>query len=200
MFIESLERRQLLSAGATYDLATHTVFVTGTNGDDQISAGGSGWGTAATVNGVTSRFMWLFDYIQVDRIVIDGLAGNDHIAYSDDRGAGLGVRQVLIRGGAGDDTIDATYEWTPNLLIDAGKGNDTISYAVGPHGTYGGNVSLLGGNGDDIIDVHRFSDTQLLADGGNGNDRITVATVEGAPPSIPATCIGGRGNDILTAD
>jgi Ca2+-binding RTX toxin-like protein len=111
-----------------------TVTVNGTAGDDQIRVVSSG--ASVVVNGLPAQVT-----------ISDAEPGND---------------TLVINGGAGNDTIDASalQAGQINLTIDGGDGNDII---VGSQG----NDTLLGGDGNDTVTGGRGSDVAFL---GAGND------------------------------
>lgn len=95
----------------------------------------------ATINGVEQRF----PFGSVQRIVINGLGGDDTIK------SGLGMR-IAYNGAIGG---------LPQF-IDGGDGNDTITGG-------GGNDSIDGGNGDDVIYGGEGND---WLNGGAGNNKL----------------------------
>jgi hypothetical protein len=181
--IEGLELRQLLSAV----LGTNgTLTVTGTGGNDQIQVeysthGLSSDSTADTVivNGVSQAF----DVPAVKSIVVNALAGNDSVIVTgrvDDFQAGAEAVNVSVSGGDGNDTITVNITSEPDsspatsAYIDAGAGNDSISYAS----TYA--ATLHGGDGNDTI--RASSDDQVLhvaMYGDNGDDQFIAGNYDG---------------------
>jgi Ca2+-binding RTX toxin-like protein len=127
-------------------------------------------------------------------------------------------------GGAGNDALDATVtlqggdirerDVTAEVLLDGGRGNDTINAVANVLRPTFGNVAattrVLGGSGDDIIDA--VADTRGAVvtdnfamnsvDGGSGDDHIR-AQVETEHQGFAATASnvlnGGDGNDVLDA-
>jgi Ca2+-binding RTX toxin-like protein len=75
-----------------------------------------------------------------------------------------GVENLVIKAGAGDDTITASngLSTLTALTIDGGSGNDTITGGDG-------NDTLIGGDGDDVVNGGRGNDIALL---GSGNDQF----------------------------
>ncbi len=122
----SLVRIDLSAAGGGSDGQADTVTVNGTSGDDVIIITRSG--SVVTVQGLGAEVQVLgFD--GTDRLIINGLAGNDVIEATGFDGS----FQFIGNGGAGDD-----------VLI-GGNGADILS------GGDGDDV-LLGGDGLDILD------------------------------------------------
>ena len=87
--------------------------------------------------------------------------------------SGLGVSQIRISGGSGNDSIQVDQSITLFVAIYGGTGNDTI-IALGPGGSFlfgePGNDTILGGEGSDCIDGGLGSDS---LDGGGGDDRLS---------------------------
>ncbi|HEX2972916.1 MAG TPA: calcium-binding protein [Tepidisphaeraceae bacterium] len=131
------------------------------------------------INGTTERF----DQNQVDRIVINGLAGDDTINGLDSayrivavNGSAAGPAQ-FIDGGEGNDNITV---YSGNNSIAGGDGADTITGGTG-------NDSIDGGNGNDVI---RGNAGRNVLSGGEGNDGITGG-------SNADTLLGNAGDDTL---
>lgn len=127
---------------------------------------------------------------QVERIVVDGGEGNDTISIASDLtlpveirgGAGndtleAGGGPATLLGGAGDDTLKAT---THGALLDGGVGHDTLrggglgDTLQGGSGAdtlfgAGGADQLDGGDGDDILHGDDGNDTLV---GGQGRDTL----------------------------
>ncbi len=118
----------LSGVGGAGDAQADTVIVNATNGDDVIFL--SMQDGDLVVNGLASRIVIRGFEAANDRIVINGLAGDDVIEAS---GLPAGVMQLTANGGAGND-----------VLI-GGAGNDTLL------GGDGDDV-LIGGLGLDILD------------------------------------------------
>ncbi|MGE5611801.1 MAG: calcium-binding protein, partial [Bacillota bacterium] len=184
---EQLEARQLLSAV----LENGTLTITGTDEADSIvveerfatiTGTSTDPGTIlvhwvgirlehvliAKVNGVEQRF----SYDDVQRIVINGLGGDDTIdsvqtmdvAFN---GSRTGLPQ-LIYGGDGNDTITGGRG---NDSIDGGDGNDVIRGGGGNDEITGGSGAdtLLGNAGDDTLRGGEGNDS---LDGGEGDNRL----------------------------
>jgi len=138
-----------------------TVIINGTAGDDKISVVGSG--SSIVVNGLAAQ------------VTINGVeAGND---------------SLVINGGAGNDTIDASKLHTglANLTLNGGDGNDTIIGSAGNDTVIGGrgnDTALLGagndtfvwnpGDGSDVVEGQGGTDT-LQFNGANISENIDIS-------------------------
>lgn len=185
-FIEQLESRQMLAASP--------LDIRGTNGDDQIrialtaAVGNLQPGTIdVTVNGITRTV----NLVDISRINISGLKGNDSIIVDETNGR---VQVPLnVNGGDGNDSI-ATG--SGNDSVTGGNGDDTIFTGAGNDTARGdnNNDSIDGGTGADRIDGGKGNDTLQGNDGadsvlgGDGDDRING----GAGPDV---LTGGKGID-----
>jgi Ca2+-binding RTX toxin-like protein len=120
------------------DGATDTVTVNGTGGNDSIKVVSSG--TSINVNGLPAQ------------VTIAGAeAAND---------------QLVVKGGAGDDTIDASglKAGQVNLTLDGGDGNDLIKGSAG-------NDLVIGGRGNDVAQLGAGDDT-FVWNPGDGSDTV----------------------------
>jgi Ca2+-binding RTX toxin-like protein len=160
-----------------------TVIVNGTAGDDHIVVSTSG--NSATVTGLATQVSLTGAELANDRLLIDGLGGNDTLTFRAGGGGEIdvfldgtrvGVNQVgstmvtdlanvenlVINGTGGDDVFRGQngIAALTNLTINGGAGNDTI---------FGGDGAdiLNGGDGNDAVAGGRGSDTALL---GSGDD------------------------------
>jgi Ca2+-binding RTX toxin-like protein len=116
----------LAAAGGGGDGQVDTIVVNATNGDDAISVSNNNG--VVTVSGLAAA-VTISGFEATDRIVINGLAGDDVIEAS-----GLGTAMLFTAdGGDGDD-----------ILI-GGDGADTLSGGAGDD-------VLLGGAGLDVLD------------------------------------------------
>ena len=145
---------------------------------------------------------------------IEGGSGNDFItsnamAWEGDEEGGQGHAQNVVRGGIGNDHIDATTfireiqgnfeQGGPHIAeasIFGGDGNDTIVSRIdlpfgSPDGSIGHNY-LDGGTGNDVLEAWSSVTNELY--GGTGDD---VLRVHGYGDS---TLDGGAGNDCLYGD
>ena len=117
---------------------------------------------------------------QVDRVTVNGAAGNETITVFANAGV-IGVNgssapvtifhaesgdQLVINGGAGNDTINASTLplGAITLTLDGGIGDDTLVGALGSE-------TLLGGVGNDVLNGAAGDDTMI---GGVGNDAYVV--------------------------
>ena len=178
------------------DGAADVVNVAFTTGDDAIAFNVQPG--PAIVNSLGGAQVFVDNQGAGDRFAIDGGAGNDsvtaHGTAGDDviglafDGTGVavfaaggqpvsitGVEQLLVEGGAGNDTIAGQngIAALTHLTIDGGTGNDTLLGGDGDD-------TLLGGTGNDFVDGNRGSDTAQLGAGddtfqwdpGDGSDVV----------------------------
>ena len=151
-----------------------TLHVTGTAGDDAITASRNGSTLHVGVSrrsggGLASGDVPLSS---VKRIVVDALAGNDDVEIN----SNLTIPTTL-NGGDGDDTLVG------------GGGDDLLSGAAGNDRLTGGPVRdrLYGGSGDDTLSG-RGDNTSDYLDGGTGTDtaqktRSTRRTASSGSPT-----------------
>ena len=147
--------------GTVGDGQPDSVIVNGTAGDDHISVASSG-----------------------SSIVVNGLAAQVSI-----NNAEPGNDSLVINGGTGNDTIDAStlHAGQINLTLNGGDGNDTIIGSAGNDFVVGGrgnDVASLGagddtfvwnpGDGSDTVDGGAGNDT-LLFNGSNANENIDIS-------------------------
>lgn len=154
--IESLEGRLLMRRGGG-SLDGNTLTISGTAGDDVIWFRGDRLGIYVSINGRGLNFY---------------------------TGTDMGIRRIVIWGGAGNDTIDGGAGRYPNrtltkvaAYIDGGAGDDHL-YSTRAADT------LLGSTGNDFIKAGAYQNTYM--DGGAGDDRLYYGGV----------MHGGRGNDV----
>jgi hypothetical protein len=117
------------------------------------------------------------------------------------------AKNVVIRGGNGNDRIAVDGDVTANLRIEGGDGNDTLIGGAGRNTLVGGagddyiqggagNDRIQGGAGRDVVYGLGGNDTitggadRDYVDGGEGNDTISGGTGNDQ-------VMGGRGNDTL---
>ena len=115
-----------------------TVIVNGTAADDRISVVSSG-----------------------SSVVVNGLAAQVTI-----NGADAGIDSLVINGGIGNDTIDAStlHAGQVNLTLNGGDGNDTIIGSAG-------NDTIIGGRGNDVAYIGAGDDT-FVWNPGDGSDTV----------------------------
>jgi uncharacterized delta-60 repeat protein len=191
--------------GANLDRSLHTVFVTGTAGNDSILIDGTGGRLTVTVNG----FRQSFSNRTYGRVDVYGGAGDDGITVrggvfaklfggdGNDRITG-GPGRGQLYGDAGDDTLDGGLG---DDYLSGGDGTDTVDYtrrtaAVvlnwgrdggerGEEDTIGYDVEIArGGSGNDTISGFK------AAYGNAGDDTLTGGY-------FPSALWGGDGNDLL---
>jgi Ca2+-binding RTX toxin-like protein len=96
---------------------------------------------------------------QPDTVIVNGTAGDDHISVADSNGS------VTVRGLAEQITV-ANFEAGDQLVVNGGAGNDTIDASSIRAGQIG-NLTINGGDGDDRITGSAGDDTVI---GGRGTD------------------------------
>lgn len=145
--------------------------------------------------------------------VVDGSAGADDLTIdqtrdgclviTDANGASVMLTQeqsknLVVRGGAGNDHLHATAKVTRDLVLEGGEGRDTLTGGAGNDYLQGGeNDDILdGGKGRDFLyglggkDTLSGGDGDDYLDGGDGRD-----TLDGGRDND--ALMGGRGNDDL---
>ena len=189
--VDASKANQALTITGPKELAAT---ITGGKGDDTISAQGSingGNGNdsitltgAGTVKGGKGDDTISADVAEGTAISIDGEVGNDIITVS---GGGTGAN-VVVKGGDGDDVIDAgNLDLETTVNIDGSGGADVI--------TVSGSGTVDAGAGDDIITVMAG---KLTVNAGSGNDVIDSSnTAENDVVSITA---GARDDVIKLGD
>ena len=135
------------SAGLAADGGGESLFVFGTDGDDDIRVSDRGGSLRVVMNGEV-----LGDFNPSRRVVVDAGAGDDRVVIAGD------VREdAVLSGGAGDD------------VLKGGAGNDDLRGGSGADrllALKGDNV-LSGGAGADVLRTGRGDDR---LSGGDGND------------------------------
>ena len=168
-----------------------TVVVQGTNGSDTISVQQTGSTLQVVRGSATLSFTNANEDVSnpVEEVTIDGRGGNDQLNLGNVNLVGSLV--LILDGGAGDDTIDATNATlgSVRLLLKGGSGNDNIIGSADAD-------TIQGGDGNDIINGGTGSDT---IDGGAGDDNLNGMLgndfiTGGVGNDIVA---GGDGNDVL---
>jgi hypothetical protein len=153
--IEQLEGRVFLSA----DVEAGILTVTGTSGNDSIQVIKRGAAVIVREGSSITRFHKNRDQIQ--KIVVNGLGGDDRIKINANLGATVdgGEGNDRIDGGAGADLL---LGGAGNDRMVGNRGNDSISGGAGRD-------KLFGRAGDDAIDAHDNEGDRLS--GGTGNDK-----------------------------
>jgi Ca2+-binding RTX toxin-like protein len=149
MMLEKLEDRCLLSVASVSRGGTLTVNGTALDDNILITKGRKG-----VLNVQVNSTALTFRIINVKRIWVDALAGNDTVAFSSR------VPGATILGGDGDDHLSGTRA---DDSIDGGAGNDSLF-------GWQGNDSITGDDGSDTIDGCDGNDTLR---GGIGNDSMS---------------------------
>jgi Ca2+-binding RTX toxin-like protein len=148
------------------DGAADTITVNGTNGPDSFGAAGDAGGIA--VFGLHTAVSVLFQEQANDRLVLNGLAGDDAINVSSLEADGI---QLTMNGGLGVDTLIGSEGAD---LVNGGDGNDT---------------ALMGG-GDDMFVWNPGDDSDTL-EGQDGFDRMSFNGANIAE-HIAVSANGGR--------
>jgi Ca2+-binding RTX toxin-like protein len=109
---------------------------------------------------------------QADTVTINGRAGNDHITVANNG------TSVIVSGLPATVTIDGAEAGSDRLVISGGAGNDTIDASgitVGPIG-----LTFIGGTGNDTMTAGASDDTFLFTAGTTGRDTIIDFQAHGA--------------------
>jgi Ca2+-binding RTX toxin-like protein len=145
--------------GSAGDAQTDTVSLNGTAGADAIQV--TGQGSSASVLGLAARVNVTGSEGALDQLVVNGGAGKDTINAS---GLAAGVVRLTIDGGAGDDTVLGSAGAD---IILGGDGNDVVQ------GRQGNDTALLGAN-DDVF-VWNPGDGSDTVEGQSGLDRLVFS-------------------------
>ena len=160
--------------GGTVDMGAYErgldLIISGTSGNDAISAQITDQTLRITVNGTATDYTASL----VESLTLHGLAGNDTISVGPD------VIGCTIDGGLGDDSLTGG---DGSDFIRGDNGADTISGGAGDDTLMGnfGEDYLSGGDGADQLQGGLDAD---VLSGGNGNDRL----------------YGGNGTDFIQGD
>jgi len=164
----------LSTAGEIADLFTGNT-INGGDGNDTVFVAFSG-STSARQN------------------TLNGNAGNDSVSFSSTTAA---FYTGLIGGGAGEDTIDATFRSGNAWSVNGGAGNDSITFnGLGPASTgliQGDTTNSQGGN--DTINVAFSGASSTTIQGLAGADKIIVSALASAGGSN--LLAGNGGNDTI---
>jgi Ca2+-binding RTX toxin-like protein len=147
--------------GTTGDGAQDSVTVEGTAGNDAITA--SLQGDAVVVNGLSAEVTIEKAEAQNDTLVLNGGAGDDSL---DASGLETGHIGVQLNGGDGTDRLIGSGG---SDLINGGRGNDTALMGAGDD-TFVWNP----GDGSDIVEGQAGLDTMLF-NGANVNENIDIS-------------------------
>jgi Ca2+-binding RTX toxin-like protein len=143
------------------DGAADTITVNGTQGDDTFGAAGDAGGV--TVTGLHTNVNVFFQEQALDRLVLNGQAGNDVMNSTSLEADGI---QLTMNGGLGN---DAFFGSEGNDLINGGDGDDTALMAAGDD-TFVWNP----GDDNDTIEGQDGFDTMLF-NGANIAEKIDIA-------------------------
>ena len=123
----------------------------------------------------------------VEKFEINGGGGDDTLNVKDL--TGTDVRQVVFRGGKGDDYFDASHT-SVDVMAYGGKGNDSLTGGRGDD-------LLEGGNGNDLLKGGKGADTFVL--GFKGIDTIADFNfAEGDTIQIASSSLGISSHDSLS--
>ncbi len=229
----TLSASQLLLGGETDTLATglEQVFITGTAGDDVFDIRDAPYYvTVSPGSGTNDRLIVTSDAPRIRPTgsvatsgVNAGLILFDIRSYDDGfnqvgavRWSGRGLKEVELRGGPGDNTIELDQWKAEFKALDGGGGNDTLAVSRDADMTLtdtlltistGGNIpfanferaDLSGGAGKNKLDASAFSGSVSLY-GGDGDDTLigTQHDDDLADDKGNDTLIGNGGNDVLS--
>lgn len=158
-----------------------------TNGDGNEAFRLAAGSEAGSV--VVSAFGFQQTYVGMRQIELRAGGGNDTITI----GAGLAVERISVWGDDGDDIL--INDSSVPVVFRGGAGNDRLQGGSGADQLYGdaGNDQLSGGDGDDVLDGGVGND-QLA--GGAGNDQLTGGPASGSDADDD-TLSGDAGDDTL---
>ncbi len=149
------------AGSGTGDGAADTVITNGTANNDQISVATSG--TSIVVKGLAAQVTVSGAEPLNDSLVVNGGAGNDTIDASH---LHAGQVNLTLNGGDGDDKIIGS---AGNDVVNGGKGSDVASLGAG------NDVFVWNpGDGSDTVDGQAGVDT-LQFNGASGNESINIA-------------------------
>ncbi|MBR0716797.1 calcium-binding protein [Bradyrhizobium liaoningense] len=157
------------SGGTQGDGSSDTVTINGTGGANHIQV--TATGTTVTVSGL-QEVVTLSNVEAGDRLVIQGLGGNDVIDAST---VSAGVIGLTIDGGTGNDTI--TGSRGDDLLI-GGDGNDNVNGGIGNDfanlGAGNDTFTWNPGDGSDTVEGGAGTDT-LVFNGSNAAETMDIS-------------------------
>jgi Ca2+-binding RTX toxin-like protein len=164
------------------DGAADVVTVNGTNGNEHIQVTANG--NQVTVTGTPETVVISGAEAANDRLIINGLGGNDTIDAST---LAAGVIGLTIDGGAGNDTItgsqgddtldggdgnDKVIGGRGNDFADLGAGDDTFTWNPGD-----GSDTVLGGTGNDTLVFNGSNAAEIMQITANGPNAILTRDV-----------------------
>jgi hypothetical protein len=175
------------------------IFITGTQGDDQISLDQRHDGTVILTSSLAPSDGHPAAIGKASTVYVQALDGNDVIQATSRFRASL-----QVDAGAGDDVL---HGGAGNNALDGGPGNDTIVGGSGNDALYGGsgddtlragkgNSLLYGGSGDDLL-VGGPGRDQLFGDAGNDTLRAGKGNSFLVGGLGSDNVAGGAGKDVL---
>ena len=151
----------LLNAAGTNDGAADIVRVQGTDTNDVIKVSGSA--TNIDVTGLSAVVTVLGGESGLDKLIINGLGGNDTI---DASAVPAGAIDLVLNGGLGNDTLIG------------GAGNDLLNGQQGADSMFGGpgddTFPWLPGEGSDLVEGGEGQDTMVFV-GANIAEEIDIS-------------------------
>ena len=122
-----------------------------------------------------------------DTLVVQGTRGDD-VMVTDGTSVTMedldvvfeNIDMLVMEGGDGDDTLDATNATGPQIVMMGGRGDDTLLGSVQADRMFGedGRDVLIGGDGDDVMSGGQGQDRLMgmrgrdSMNGGDGNDML----------------------------
>jgi Ca2+-binding RTX toxin-like protein len=189
--LESLEDRRMMSV--SYNATTGTVAITGTAGNDYITAYSNSSTGKTTFYGASASPTSIITG-GILKVEVYASGGNDTV-----RLTSMVAKPTYISLGDGNDVF---YGGAGNDIVVAGNGDDIVLAGAGNDNVYGGfgndaidgqagNDYLYGGDGNDIITGGTGKDYMY---GQNGNDTIY------AKDRVSEVVDGGLGYDVAHVD
>ncbi len=167
--------------GTVGDGSPDVVTINGTNSSEHIQVTANG--TTVTVTG-TPETVVIANAEAMDRLIINGLGGNDTIDAST---LAAGTIGLTIDGGAGNDTItgsqgddtldggdgnDKVTGGRGNDFADLGAGDDTFTWNPGD-----GSDTVLGGTGTDTLVFNGSNAAETMQISANGSNAVLTRDV-----------------------
>ena len=195
--LESLEIREVPAASITFENATRSIIVIGSERNDTVEIRQKGSSISVSMNAQASRMARSFSASQVTSIVFNGRSGDDmfsNLTSVPCRADGETGNDIL-RGGSSNDDLSGGGG---NDQLSGGSGNDMLNGGSGNDVVWGGNGNdrLMGGDGQDRILGEDGSDSIW---GGTGNDMIEGSNGNDSVWGQDGNDIlrGGLGNDLI---